>query len=337
MPCPQLLSKDQLISIALGQFVSIIQTGTGICSTFLSKKYQVSVPTTQSFMVYLFMGIIGCSILVKQKKFFSTLKEKWIRYLLLAVCDVEANFFIVTAYNYTTIISVMLLDCLSIPCTMILTYFILKTKYNVRHFIGAFISVFGLVVLIFSDFESSDNQNGKYLFGDALALLAATLYSISNVGQEYTIKMFSMFEFIGMIGFFGTIISLIQMVILEGKTLVNLTWTFDIVFFIALFVLLLLGIYFTVPWIMKYGGSAIFNLSLLTSDAFALIAGIYIFDVVPSMWYFFSLGITICGLIIYNVKNEYQTDVVINTPAEKEPLETNANPDEIIDLEEEVV
>jgi hypothetical protein len=47
------------------------------------------------------------------------LRTKWWFYLLLAIADVEANFLVVKAYQYTTITSVMLLDCFSIPCVMV--------------------------------------------------------------------------------------------------------------------------------------------------------------------------------------------------------------------------
>lgn len=49
------------------------------------------------------------------------------------------------------------------------------------------------------------------LLGDGLVLLSASLYAVSNVCQEYTVKNLSRVEFLGMVGLFGTIISTIQM------------------------------------------------------------------------------------------------------------------------------
>lgn len=37
------------------------------------------------------------------------LKDGW-KYIILAACDVEGNFLVVKAYNYTTLLSCMLLD-----------------------------------------------------------------------------------------------------------------------------------------------------------------------------------------------------------------------------------
>lgn len=49
------------------------------------------------------------------------------------------------------------------------------------------------------------------LLGDALVLLSAVLYAVSNVAQEYTVKNLSRVEFLGMLGLFGTVISTLQM------------------------------------------------------------------------------------------------------------------------------
>lgn len=49
------------------------------------------------------------------------------------------------------------------------------------------------------------------LLGDGLVLVSATLYGVSNVAQEYTVKNLSREEFLGMLGLFATLISTIQM------------------------------------------------------------------------------------------------------------------------------
>jgi len=53
-------------------------------------------------------------------------------------------------------------------------------------------------------------QAANPLLGDALCLGAATLYGISNVGQEASVKKFSSLEFLAMIGCFGSLIGGVQ-------------------------------------------------------------------------------------------------------------------------------
>ena len=50
------------------------------------------------------------------------------KYACLAVADVEGNYFAVKAYQYTSITSVMLLDCFTIPCVMVLSKIFLHAK-----------------------------------------------------------------------------------------------------------------------------------------------------------------------------------------------------------------
>ena len=42
-------------------------------------------------------------------------------------------------------------------------------------------------------------------------ICGAIMYGISNVAQEFVVKTYSRVEFLGMMGLFGTIVSVIQM------------------------------------------------------------------------------------------------------------------------------
>jgi len=70
---------------------------------------------------------------------------------------------VVKAYQYTSLTSVMLLDCWSIPCVIVLTWIFLKTKYGLRKFIGVGVCVAGLVLVVFSDAHASDRASKNML------------------------------------------------------------------------------------------------------------------------------------------------------------------------------
>lgn len=53
------------------------------------------------------------------------------QYALLALADVEGNFLVVCAYQYTSISSAMLLDCFTIPVVMLLSALFLSAKVRV--------------------------------------------------------------------------------------------------------------------------------------------------------------------------------------------------------------
>lgn len=67
---------------------------------------------------------------------------------------------------------------------------------------------------------------------------------------------------------------------------------------------LLFAMYSVVPYMLRLSGSTLFNLSLLTSDAYAIIFGMFFFSKVPSWLYFIALTIIVGGLLCYNVRNE---------------------------------
>ena len=58
----------------------------------------------------------------------------------------------------------------------------------------------------FLPFSLASNE----ILGDVIALSAAVLYGISQVGQEYLVKKYSTQEFLGMIGIYGMVLSSIQ-------------------------------------------------------------------------------------------------------------------------------
>lgn len=69
----------------------------------------------------------------------------------------------VKAYQYTSITSVMLLDCWTIPCVLLLTWLCLKTKYRFQKFIGVAVCIAGLVTVVFSDVHAAD-RSSKYFY-----------------------------------------------------------------------------------------------------------------------------------------------------------------------------
>jgi len=108
----------------MGQMLSILITGTGICSSILADQ-GISIPTTQGALNYIFLSVYCC---LRRRGGLTKLKTPWWIYLMLAVVDVEANYLVVRAFRDTSITSVALLDCFAIPCTMILSFMVMKTR-----------------------------------------------------------------------------------------------------------------------------------------------------------------------------------------------------------------
>lgn len=74
--------------------------------------------------------------------------------LLLAAIDVEANFTVVKAYQYTNILSASLLNAWATPCCMIVAYILVRARYHWTQILGALICIGGLALLVVSDILS---------------------------------------------------------------------------------------------------------------------------------------------------------------------------------------
>lgn len=83
---------------------------------------------------------------------------------------------VVKAYQYTSLTSVMLLDCWSIPCVMLLTWIFLKTKYRYKKITGVIVCIAGLVLVVFSDVHAGDRA-GKWLHIYTSKLMCVRVHS----------------------------------------------------------------------------------------------------------------------------------------------------------------
>ncbi|KAL8483159.1 hypothetical protein ACS0TY_026007 [Phlomoides rotata] len=289
--------KKTILAIGLGQFLSLLITSTGFSSSELAKK-GINAPTSQSLLNYVLLALVYGSIMLYRRQ---ALKSKWYYYVLLGIVDVEANFLVVKAYQYTSITSVMLLDCWTIPCVLLLTWFFLKTKYGIKKFLGVAICVAGLVVVVFSDVHSADRSNGSNpIKGDLLVIAGATLYGVSNVSEEYFVKSADRVELMAFLGIFGAIFSACQIAILERDELKSIHWTAGATFPFVGFSVAMFLFYSGVPVLLKITGSTMLNLSLLTSDMWAVLIRIFAYHEKVDWMYFVAFAAVAIGLIVYS-------------------------------------
>ncbi|XP_051150058.1 uncharacterized protein LOC127264530 isoform X1 [Andrographis paniculata] len=295
--CKGFWTKATLYGLALGQLLSLLITSTGFSSSELAKK-GINAPTSQSFVNYVLLALIYGSIMLYRRQ---ALKSKWYYYILLGIVDVEANFLVVKAYQYTSITSVMLLDCWTIPCVLFLTWFFLKTKYRVKKLIGVVICIAGLVTVIFSDVHAADRSSGANpIKGDILVLAGATLYGVSNVSEEFFVKSADRVELMAFLGLFGGIISACQIAVLERNELASIHWSVGATLPFVGYSLAMFLFYSGVPILLKISGSTMLNLSLLTSDMWAVLIRIFAYHEKVDWLYFIAFGAVTVGLIVYS-------------------------------------
>lgn len=317
----KLFTWNILKTIALGQMLSLCICGTAITSQYLAEKYKVNTPMLQSFINYCLLFLIYTAMLAFQSgsdNLFYILKRKWWKYILLGLADVEANYLIVRAYQYTTLTSVQLLDCFGIPVLMALSWFVLYARYRVIHFIAVAVCLLGVGTMVGADILAGreDNSGNDILIGDILVLLGASLYAISNVCEEYIVKKLSRQEFLGMVGLFGTIISGIQLLLVEYKDIASIHWDWKIVLLFVAFALCMFCLYSFMPLVIKVTSATSVNLGILTADLYSLFFGLFLFGYKFSGLYILSFTIIMVGFILY-----------CSTPMRTaEPVESNVPP-----------
>nr|KAF6439052.1 solute carrier family 35 member F2 [Molossus molossus] len=279
----KLFTWNILKTIALGQMLSLCICGTAITSQYLAEKYKVNTPMLQSFVNYCLLFLIYTVMLAFRSgsdNLLCILKRKWWKYILLGLADVEANYLIVRAYQYTTLTSVQLLDCFGIPVLMALSWFILYARYRVIHFIAVAVCLLGVGTMVGADILAGreDNSGSDVLIGDILVLVGASLYAISNVCEEYIVKKLSRQEFLGMLGLFGIIISGIQLLLVEYKDIASIHWDWKIALLFVAFALCMFCLYSFMPLVIKVTSATSVNLGILTADLYSLFFGLFLFD-----------------------------------------------------------
>lgn len=131
---------------------SLLLTTTGFTSQRLADR-GIRAPTAQSFLTYacLILHALRRTPPSRQAAQPSPEGRPWWQWLLLALADVEGNYLIVRAYQYTDITSVTLLDAFAVPVVMAISSVALRARYSRRQLAGVAVCLAGLVLLVCTD------------------------------------------------------------------------------------------------------------------------------------------------------------------------------------------
>ncbi|KAK2978863.1 hypothetical protein RJ640_030912 [Escallonia rubra] len=224
-----------LLALFLGQVVSfflalmsftsslVANLGTGLFSLYLIScsgfdciflayvlwklTTGVDTPLTLSFFTYLAITLVYGSILLYRRE---RLRVPWYWYVLLGFVDVQGNYLVNKAFQYSSITSVTLLDCFTVAWAIVLTWFFLGTRYSLWQFFGAAICLVGLGLVLVSDAGVGGGGGSRPLLGDTLVIAGTIFFAMSNVGEEFFVKKKDLVEVVSMIGLFGMLVSVVQ-------------------------------------------------------------------------------------------------------------------------------
>ncbi|KAL6620323.1 hypothetical protein ACP70R_035462 [Stipagrostis hirtigluma subsp. patula] len=282
-----------LLVLFLGQLVAFSMAASSFTSSLIA-NLGVDAPLTQTFFAYLLLTLVYLPIVMRRRQ---KLQIPWYWYLALAFIDVQGNYLVVKAYQYS---------------------YITSTRYSFWQFVGAGACVAGLGLVLLSDAKSPDEQdpNKMPLLGDFLVIAGTVCFAFSNVGEEYCVKKKDRVEVVAMLGFFGLIVSIVQIFIFERKSLQAVTWSPTMISLFAGFAVAIFMFYTITPFVLKVkylqylqqmSGATLFNLSLLTSDMWAVAIRVLFYRQEINWLYYLAFTVVAIGLIIYSL-NESSSD-----------------------------
>lgn len=292
-----------------GQWISILIAGTGIFATILSEtKPSTNFPLLMNMLNYALLStymirLHYCTpnnIMINEEPLNQQEKKSRYWYMGASILDVEANYLVLLAYNYTTITSVMLLDCFTIPCAMILSYLFLDCRYTYKHIGGTLVCLSGLACIIINDSIHNTGRGKNPVLGDIFCLCGAVLYASSNVLQEHLVKFHGRNEFLGYLGGYGMILAFIQCMIIDLPGMLKADFTVEVVLCICGFVICLFLMYTNTSALLQHSDAILFNLSLLTSDVYAVLFTFLYDGYLVSWLYFMSFALVMIGLVVYH-------------------------------------
>ncbi|KAK4582861.1 hypothetical protein RGQ29_025866 [Quercus rubra] len=283
-----LLFLGQVFSfvLALGSFTSSLIADLG-----------VDAPLTQALFPYFFLAFVYGSILLSRRQ---GLLVSWYWYLLLGFVDVQGNYLVNKAYQFSSITSVTLLDCWTIPWVMGLSWFFLGSRYSLWRLFGAAICIIGLGLVFLSDAGVGGGDGSKPLLGDVLVIAGTIFYAMSNVGEEFCVKKKNRIEVVAMIGVYGFLVSAVEISIVELKSLESIEWSTDLILAFAGYAVSTSMFYTVAPFVLQLSGATMFNLSILTFDMWAVVIRIFFYHQQVDWLYYLSFAIVCTGLVIYS-------------------------------------
>ena len=248
--------------------------------------------------------------------------QPW-RYLVIAFLDVQACYCTILAFKYTPMTSVTLFASLAVPSAMVLSKLFLGRSFGVVHFLGVSMCMIGVVYNVLADYHVDEMLDGNTtntttadqdeypnrLFGDFLAIMGGIIYGIVDVVAEGVLKADKgdTTEFLGMLGFFASIISMTQGWLTERNDIIELYTGgscsgYGTAALVLLYVLASSLEFIGIAHFLSKSEATLLNLSCLTDPAlWSVLFTIFAQNVTPPPLFWAALVFVVGGLIVYEL------------------------------------
>lgn len=298
-----LRSRQFYIVLLISQALAVAITGTNTLSSLLAAE-GTSIPAFQTLFNYILLSLIYTSYTIYKYGFKGWCKLMWKdgwRYLILAFCDVEGNYFTVLAYRYTTILSAQLINFWAIAMVVLISLIFLKVRYHLAQYAGILICCGGLGLLVASDHITGSNggQAANAVKGDLFALLGATFYGFTNVFEEFLVSKRPLYEVLGQLSFWAIPINGVQAAIFDRAGFRTATWNSKVGGYLTGYTLILTIFYSGAPIVFRMASAAFFNIGLLTGNFWGVVVGVKVFGLTIHWMYPIAFVLIMVGHFVY--------------------------------------
>jgi solute carrier family 35 protein F1/2 len=313
--------------IVLGQILSFLTASTGATQASLHLECNISAPSFSIALTFLVLSLFLIPLYlrrrnncekddatgIEQSRFFGIpLRAPLAVYFLIATMEVQSVYWTYSAFRYTTLTSITLLDSLSLPSAMFLSRFLLKRQYVRVHYLGATVCLAGVVVNMLADYQSdvSLGQGDPYpdkIVGDIYAVSGAIMTGVTHVFLEGLITDFSgPVEYLGVVGLFAFFTASTMSLVLERNEIAQLFSGNGCS--AAKGSILLAGSVLTkslassgTASFLLVSEAALLNLSLLTTDLWSATFSVLTEGITPPPLFWVALLVIFLGVFLYEM------------------------------------
>jgi len=305
-------SRKAKYSILLGQIVALVAASMNAASFTLEYGMNKVFPMFLMFHSYLVLSfhlLWNNKTVLHEETHYKMLCIKlrcpWYYYLGLSILDVGPNYLSLMALNRTSLTSATLLGSLTIPSTMFFCRILLVKAYGPMHFVGVTLCIAAGLLTLKMDKDDSSTDHPDSFSGDILCVLAALGYGIGDAAAEFWSKHVDRVEYLGMIGIGGMFWCLIIVPIFEREAVLDLFTDrqsfLPVLLVILWYIASLVGYYVFESIFLKKSDATLLNLSLQTSNFWAVIFSIVVFQEKPGPQFYVAVSMVIAGVICYEL------------------------------------
>ncbi|KAL0267442.1 UNVERIFIED_CONTAM: hypothetical protein PYX00_009711 [Menopon gallinae] len=255
--------------VFLSQIMAGCLTVMDYCNKYMKTKSHNVIVAGHCFANYIFLSVLWTTRLAcrnDERGILEVLKLSGLRYVLLSVLHVEANYFLLSSFQEDSYMGNQMIDLIAASLSLVLAYVCLEVQFQLTHVNGFALSIIGGIGFCVANAVSKTGED-DISWGDILRIGSGIFLALNNLAQELIVKSIDSVEYLGMIGFLGSFISGLQTILLNGnKTLIGNSyyWTSVISFSAVQFAFSCLA-----PLILRDIGTTGLHLALISSEFYS--------------------------------------------------------------------